>query len=357
MSTPYTQKGMSMSLAEEYEGDKNKLDRYIEGTPDNVGRYKKVASVIGKEPGHLTDDKDTKDNTAGTEEFDIDEAVLNFPEDENVAGMEDFVEFAKKAIVRLMRMIKNAAIFIYELVFNKISRIKHIARKAEYQLRTQSLIPTLVPYPKGTRKIFIGPALQTNANWTLKSIQQVQLFYTRLMKAHGNLLDAAKSGNWRNNPNFIFETAATFANEICQNHHSDYSETQVLPGGKIYRVNYSKGSGKNRPGVSLSQKLSVQLNDKSFKPDRAIADDLMTALQGFADKIGNDHRSQTSTSRKMEAAIRDLERYYIDPEAKRHAAAYFTWLIDFQRTVLSTGLQYVFGTLFGYAEFISANVK
>lgn len=346
--------GLPMSVVDEYEGDKKNFDRYINDPDVDTSKNKKIEKINQTSPGV---------DIEGDEFFDIDQAVLDYPDDVwDVSGTEGFVESVQEGIRKLIRLVRNAFIFIYEIVFNKVQRVKYRYTNVESEIRSRGIKQGYVKYPKSAIKLWLRGGYPETGRWIGTSLDAVTSIYKKNKAAQDTIKTLTSSASVfsskKESQDYVLKTAREYANVICPSHQPTYSSTDLLPGGKVIRVSYAPINNPLGTKVEIHRIQGQSPAGKSFIPETTAVSTIMSKALILIKLINEDHKSPSSLSRDFEKYVNGLHAELLKKGgvSPHPTLGYFNWVIGFQKRSISIVLQYVFGVIFAALEFCESNL-
>lgn len=358
--------GMSESVASSYEKDKKAIDSAIKKSDEPV-KAKDAKPTVKENTTNLDEESFDKDQRplhkvklAGRESL----LDCDF---ESVTGNESFVDMIRNGVRELIRIVKNFFTWLWELVYNRVTRISKRVRKLLDRLQGNGVkILTPVNYPSSIWRLAKTPNIPNNPEWIVNSVTEAHVFYKSLMKGQDALKKSAvelpNTVDRRQILNLVEHTTDQYAKAVLGKGITSGVTllSDKLPGGRQHKVTFSTAEALGSYTSSmLITPMGSRKQPNGFIPDADVVRRILNQVLVAAKDIEGIHKSQSSLTREFEKVVNTLIRNgkYETKDGSKAAYQYYTWLIGFQQKSINSPLMYVFSVLNAAMDFCESSIK
>lgn len=261
--------------------------------------------------------------------------------------------WAKKSIDFIVQLAKDLVDFIVNLVNNRLGRIERRMNRTSMARKNDGLKTKDVKYPITIRRLWTPMNVSNNPNWVAGAIKETTDWYKKVIEAH-KLINAIVDRPWSSSdtPESVVMSVTHLLGMKDQN--SGTLQSAVLPSNRKFALEFNE----ERPGefkmFFQNNDAPAKLRSPEWEPSSFVMDNTLKAISTSIKDIRSNQSTVSQLYRKFEKKVKELEntRETVEPQRK-----FYSWLINFDRRLLSTNLQYTMSGLEAGLDFINAGVK
>lgn len=261
--------------------------------------------------------------------------------------------WSKKTIDFIVQLAKDLVDFIVNLVNNRLGRIEYRLNRASVARKNEGLKTKPVKYPLTIRRLWSPMNTSTNPNWVAGAIKETTDWYKNIIEAH-KLINAIVDRPWSpsDTPASVVLSVTHLLGMKDQN--SGTLQSAVLPSNRKFALEFNE----DRPGefrmFFQNNDAPAKLRSPEWEPSSFVMDNTLKAISASIKDIRSNQSTVSQLYRKFEKKVKELENSQETVEPQRK---FYSWLINFDRRLLSTNLQYTMSGLDAGIDFIKAGVK
>lgn len=261
---------------------------------------------------------------------------------------------AKKTIDFIVQMAKDLVDFILNLINNKIARVNLHLNKAEIARKNSGLKTDAVQYPFTIRRLLTPLNPSVDANWVGSSIDDLKEWYKTVMIAHKTINDIVDSDISRiSNP--VEHVVEEISKSLGLKDHSGTLQSAVLPSNRRFSIEINTEAPRDFKMYFVNNDAIAKLKSETFIPTGFLMDNTIKKVRTAIKEIQSNQSTVSQLYRKFEKKVRQLEN---EKESLTQAErSFYSWVIQFDRRLLSSNLQYVMQGLESGIDFVNAGVK
>lgn len=263
----------------------------------------------------------------------------------------------KQAFDYIIQLAKDVVDFILNLVNNRLARTDNRLHRAKLRRKINGLKSGEVPYPTGIRRMMTPLNVSTDANWVANSIAESGEWYNKTIKAYDYLNDyigKIPEGEFdlERHVDTVIDTVAGY---LDMKKTGDTYTSPVLPSNRhlVFEIVSSRPSDFKL--FFLSSGTQVKLKSETFESTSFIMDNTATKITTVIKDIRSNQSTVSQLYRKFEKRVKVLEHARENVSASERS--FYSWVIQFNRRLMSTNIQYVLGQVDVGIDFIKAGTK
>ncbi|QBZ70632.1 hypothetical protein pETSU_051 [Edwardsiella phage pEt-SU] len=261
--------------------------------------------------------------------------------------------WAKKGIDFIVQLAKDLVDFIVNLVNNRLGRIEYRLNRMSVARKTEGLKLKEVKYPLTVRRLVTPMNTSTNPNWIAGAIKEATDWYKNIIEAH-KLINAIVDRPWSES-----DTPASVVTSVThllgmKGSNSGTLQSAVLPSNRRFVLEFNDDNVNGFKMFFQNNDAMAKLRSETWLPSSFIMDNTLKSISGSIKDIRSNQSTVSQLYRKFEKKVKELEntRETIEPQRK-----FYSWLIGFDRRLLSTNLQFTMSALDAGLDFVKSGVK
>lgn len=266
------------------------------------------------------------------------------------AGTEGMVG---KTIDFIVQLAKDLVDFIVNLVNNRLGRIQYRLNRTQIARKNDGLKSKEVKYPLTIRRLWTPMNTSTNPNWVAGAIKETNDWYKKIIDAH-KLINAIVDRPWSES-----DTPASVITSVThllgmKDLNSGTLQSAVLPSNRRLALEFNNDRPSDFKIFFQNNDAPAKLKSQEWEPSSFVMDNTLKAISSSMKDIRSNQSTVSQLYRKFEKKVKDLENNTATIDVQRK---FYSWLINFNRRLLTTNLQYVMSGLDAGLDFVNAGIK
>lgn len=305
------------------------------------------------------------------------------PDLNQFTGQEGFVDTVKAWFANIYRMLKNMAISFVEFFSNRVKALRSRYKSLDSVYKSKELKKD-AKYPASAKDLVIGKISTPGPGWVVDNMKIVGELIHSLKGAQNHLEKNSLDYGILSAAPYDFKVRGKATHDAISkmfgatgknvpasltikidgkvvpvtamgDHTSSVTQTTTLPGNKALRfycgLEHIKTlwDSNEAPEVKVVDNPPAAGNtETSLTSDRDVINKTMTELKSALDSLENLTPSTTRVIRGFEAGCKRIEQNLLgnaalkeNEETKKNLVRYMTWLVEFQRNMMTKPLAMV----------------
>lgn len=296
------------------------------------------------------EDKETVDGLEALVQRFTEYATVKIPQlPAEVDGTEGFVQ---KSIQFLIQMAKDLVDFILNLVNNRLARITRRYQYMTLDRKTRGIISTPVNYPFTVRRLMTPQNVSTNPTWIAEALKDTMSWYDLVIGAH-KLINAIVDRPYSegDTPGSV---VASVAHKLgMRDSNNGTLQSVVLPSNRRFSLDFSESRPSDFRMTFQNNEAIAKLRSSDWTPTTFVMDSTLNTVNTAIKNIQSNQSTVSQLFRKFEKKVVELSAGTGVTESQRR---FYSWIIQFDRRLLSSNLQYVMSGLDAVLDFVDMGI-
>ncbi len=260
----------------------------------------------------------------------------------------------KKALDFIVQLAKDLVDFILNLVNNRISRLERRTNKTSMARKNDGIINKPVKYPLTVRRLLTPLNASTDPNWVGGAVVELLDWYKAVMKAHV-FINNYVEGDLKVLSGHVGIVTDAVRDILGMKDDSGTLQSAVLPSNRRFSLDINTDNPRDFKMFFANNNAIAKLRADEWAPSSFVMDNTLNKISSLIKEIKSNQSTVSQLYRKFEKKVKKIEGE--TQGMTQEERNFYSWIIGFDRRLLSTNLQYVMGGLDAALDFVNSGVK
>ena len=253
----------------------------------------------------------------------------------------------------LVQMAKDLVDFILNLVNNRIARIQRRYQYAAIDRKVKGIVAKPVNYPFTIRRLMTPMNVGTNPAWVADALNETKDWYKQVIDAH-KLINAIVDRPYSESDTAESVIASVAHKLGMRDDNSGTLQSAVLPSNRRFAMEFNPQIPSNFKLYFVNNDAIAKLRATEWEPTSFVLDNTLRSINNAVNEIRSNQSTISQLYRKFEKKVAVMSQEANVTEAQRR---FYSWLIQFDRRLLSVNLQYVLNGIESGLDFVDMGIK
>lgn len=273
----------------------------------------------------------------------------------NIEGNES-INF-ERAVNFIIQMAKDVVAYLLNLINNRLSRTETRQYRIKIQRKRLGIRVGEVNYPVGLKRLVVPLKMSIDPNWVCSSLDDVLSWYKKVIKAYNYLIGEIKiQGEDFYLDKGVSDIISGTAKIMGLSRNKNVWVSDTLPGNRVFALDeISNGDTGQIKMYFMDSTLEGRLLTSSFEPTGPLIDKTIDKLGGIIKEIKSNQSHVSFLTRRFE---KEVTRFTSGTgiSLTSNEKEFFSWLIRFNKRLMSMNIQYVISAVDSGLDFCNAGV-